>query len=53
MAEAEARRKEQICASRQQAAATLKRRLEERGADFYDYERQCKRRAGEGAAGGQ
>ncbi len=51
VAEAEARRKVQMNASRQQSAATLKRRLEQRGADFY--ERQRERRAGQGAAGEQ
>ena len=44
VAEAEARRQERTLASRQQAV-TLKRRLEQRGADFY--ERQRSRRAGQ------
>ena len=44
-AEAEARRQERTLASRQQGAVTLKRRLEQRGADFY--ERQRSRRAGQ------
>jgi hypothetical protein len=39
VAEAEARRKERICTSRQQAAATLKRCLEQHGADFYEPQR--------------
>ena len=51
VAEAEARRQERTCARRQQAAETLKRRLEQRGADFY--ERQRHSRNGEGAADGQ
>ena len=51
VAEAETRRREQTSASRQQAAETLKRRLEQRGADFY--ERQRHRRTEEGAADGQ
>ena len=51
MAEAEARRRERTSASRQQAAETLKRRLEQRGADFY--ERQRHHRTVEGAADGQ
>ena len=51
VAEAEARRRERTSASRQQAAETLKRRLEQRGADFY--ERQRHRRTEEGAADGQ
>jgi hypothetical protein len=45
VAEAEARRQERTSASRQQGAVTLKRRLEQRGADFY--ERQRSRRAGQ------
>jgi hypothetical protein len=44
VAETKVRRKELACASRQKVAETLKRRLEQRGADFY------KRRTGEGAA---
>ena len=51
VAEAEAWRRERTSASRQQAAETLKRRLEQRGADFY--ERQRHRRTEEGAADGQ
>ena len=45
VAEAEARRQERTSASRQQGAVTLKRRLEQRGADFY--ERQRSHRAGQ------
>ncbi len=50
VAEAEARRRERTSASRQQAAETLKRRLEQRRADFYERQRH---RTGEGAADGQ
>jgi len=45
VAEAEARRQERTSASRKQGAVTLKRRLEHRGADFY--ERQRSRQAGQ------
>ena len=48
MAEAEARRLERTSSTRQQAAVTLKRRLEQRGADFYEHQRS--RRAGQAAA---
>ena len=51
VAEAEDRRRERTSASRQQAAETLKRRLERRGADFN--ERQRHRRTEEGATDGQ
>ena len=50
VAEAEALRRELTCVSRQQAAETLKRRLEQRGADFY--ERQRLRQTGKGATDG-
>ena len=52
MAEAEARRQERTLTHRhqgpRQGAVTLKRRLEQRGADFY--ERQCSSRTGQAAA---
>ena len=51
VAEAEARRRERTSASRQQAAETLKWRLDQRGADFY--ERQRHSRTEEGPADGQ
>ena len=53
MAEAEERRQERTSASRQQAAATLKRRLEQRGADFYERQRQRRTGEAQGAADGQ
>ena len=53
VAEAEATRRERTSDSRQQAAETLKRRLEQSGADFYERQRQCHGRTGEGAADGQ
>jgi len=40
VAEAEEQRQERSSASRQQAAASLKRRLEQRGADFYEHQLQ-------------
>ena len=46
VAEAEARRRERTSASRQQAAETLKRRLEQRGADFYERQRSQSDRGG-------
>ena len=54
VAEAEARlarRQERTSASRQQAAATLKWRLEQRGADFYERQRQRRNEGGEAADG--
>ena len=39
VAEAEARRQERTLAHRHQGAVTLKRRLEQRGADFYERQR--------------